>query len=152
MFQRSTVEGAKELDEALAELDKQVATRLGMTAVRASGLEGKRMMIEAAPYRPGERLHRGRDYGHLRDNIRVRKSRSQKPNYVVYEITTGRAFWGNFLEFGTVKMSPRPWARPTVDRMPGPLVTIQIDVLRRGIERIAAKAAKGKLQPNGLRI
>lgn len=152
MFQRSTVEGAKELDAALAELDTQVATKLGQVAVRASAQEGRRMLIEAAPYRPGTRLHRGADYGHVRDAIKVRKARSRKANYVVYQITTLPAFWGGFVEFGTVKMSPRPWARPTVDRMPGPLVAIQIEVLRAGIERVAAKVAKGKLGPGGVRL
>jgi hypothetical protein len=35
-FQRSSLEGAKELDAALAALDTEVATRLGVQAGRAS--------------------------------------------------------------------------------------------------------------------
>jgi hypothetical protein len=52
-------------------------------------------------------------------------------------------------EFGTVKMAPRPWARPAVERMKDDLVTIQIDILKKGISRIAAKVAKGTMLANG---
>lgn len=159
-FQRNQVEGLRELDAALALLDTEVATKLGVTAGRksAQALEGE--LKSVAPYRAGQHLKywstsggrsNSRDYGHLRDNIKVRKARSRETNYIVFNVTTGQAFWGYFLEYGTVNMAAKPWARPAVERMKDELVSIQIDILGKGINRIAAQVAKGKMLPNGRR-
>jgi HK97 gp10 family phage protein len=151
-FQRSSVEGAKELDAALKELDTQVATRLGVAADRAAAKVAEDKLKAAAPYLPGTRLHHGnKNYGHLRDNIKARKGRSKNTNYIVFDVTTKDAFWGYFLEFGTSKMPARPWARPAVEAMKDELVQVQIDVLGKGINRIAKGVAKGTMLPNGRR-
>lgn len=134
--------GAKELEAALADLGKQVATRIGRKAVRDSARLLQRAMIEQAPYRPGERAGRSGQYGHLRDNLKVKAVKAQKPGLLLYRVTTGDAFWGNFLEFGTVRMAARPWARPTVDAQKGNIVDLQIGTLSLGIERAAKRAAR----------
>jgi HK97 gp10 family phage protein len=150
-FQRSSLEGAKELDAALAALDTEVSTRLGVRATRASAASLQVKLKAVAPYRPGTRERRGKDYGHLRDNIGVRKGRSRNTNYVVFDVTTKDAFWGYFLEFGTIHMAAQPWARPAVEAAKDELVSIQIDVLQKGVDRIAKGVAKGTMLPSGRR-
>lgn len=152
--------GAKELDAQLAALGTTIATKLMLAAIRGSAEELQQHFIEAAPYRPGERKKywtlksgetRSASYGHLRDNIRIRKVRPQKENAVVFGVTTGDAFWGRMLEFGTIDMPAHPWARPLVDAAAPELVKIQVDILRAGIEEAASKGRRsyGSVMSNG---
>ncbi len=151
---RLELHGGTDLEAALAALGKDVATRTGQRAVRNSSTALREELVATAPFRPGRRMRPGgADYGHLRDNLKVRKVRAKKPGLVLYRVSTGDAFWGNFLEFGTVNMAARPWMRPTVDRMKGKLVEIMFDTLKRGIERAAKRLVKrpaaGGVLPNG---
>lgn len=145
-----SIDGAAELDAQLAALGEEIATEIGREAVIASAEALQKAWVEGAPYsaRASTMKYWGRadgsagkaDYGHLRDNIKVAPVRAQKINAVVYKVTTGNAFWGHFLEYGTVKMAPRPWARPIVERMKAELINIQIDMLNGGIEAVAGEA------------
>lgn len=152
---RSTISvdlaGAKELEAALDNLGKAVATRIGRKAVRDPANLLKVVLTLTAPYLPGRRDHRGRYYGHLRDNLKVVSVKAKKPGLILYRVSTGDAFWGNFLERGTVKMSAKPWMRPTVDRMTGEIVDLQISTIKTGIEFQARKAARRarSVKPNG---
>lgn len=160
---RGKLEGAKELDAALAALDREVATKLGAKAVRTSASELHGALVEAAPYLPGDRVKQWKrsngtvaqaNYGHLRDNLKVRKvpkSKLRKPHFILYQVSTGNAFWGNFLEFGTRYILPRPWMKPVFDRLKGKLLEIMTDTLRLGIDRVAKRAARKAraMLPNG---
>ncbi len=160
---RGELKGAKELDAALVALDREVATRLGTTAVRTSTKELHGALIEAAPYLPGDRVKQWKrsngtvakaNYGHLRDNLKVRKvpkSKLRKPHFILYQVSTGNAFWGNFLEFGTRYILPRPWMKPVFDRLRDRLLDIMTDTLRVGIDRVAKRAARKAraMLPNG---
>lgn len=147
------IEGVRELDAGLASLGTELATVWGHKAFRASADELRDAWITGAPHDPTTRkkywtLKSGEansaSYGHLRDNIKVRKVKPQKEHAIVYAVTTGNAFWAYFLEFGTVQMPPRPWARPIVERMRGELIQTQVDILKQGIETIARKSRNGK--------
>jgi HK97 gp10 family phage protein len=129
---RFQMEGGRELDAALAELGTDVATRIGVEAVREAAEALQETWQRVAPFDPDRKA--GRSYGHLRANIRVRREGTDNANVIAFRVSTGDAFWGNFLEFGTVKMAARPWARPAVESMKQELVTIQSTVLRAGIE------------------
>ena len=155
-FVRVEVKGAKELEAKLVGLGTFVATKLGTSALRKTANQAKKLLSAAAPYDPSFRLKSWTNkdgsvgsnyYGHLRDNIKVRKAKSQNKNFIVYNITTGRAFWGYFQEFGTSKMPARPWARPAVEAMKDDLVSIQIDLLGKGIEAYAKRSAR--INPTG---
>lgn len=156
-FDRVRLEGAKELDQMLASLGTEVATKIGVAAARASAREARDALIRAAPYDPSYRLKYYRSkktgvvrksyYGHLRDNIRSRRVKARTKGYVGYDVTTGRAFWGYFLEVGTAKMRARPWARPAIARIVGRLMDVQVDVLTRGISKAAKRARR--MLPNG---
>lgn len=79
------------------------------------------------------------DYGRLHQNIKVRKARSMKKTYTGYNITTGDAFWGIFLEFGTVFMAARPWMRGAIDAVKNAAVAKVAESLRERISRIKAR-------------
>lgn len=136
------LEGGAELERVLLGLGKKVATRIGRKAVRdpTKMLQGKLTLV--APFLAGDRQGRSGRYGHLRDNLKVVSVRARTPGLLLYRVSTGDAFWGNFLEFGTVNIRAQPWMRPTVDRETSHIITMQIQVLKTGIEREARRAAR----------
>lgn len=139
---RMELQGARELERALEDLGKQVATRIGRKAVRDSAQLLQAALILQAPYLPGLRPKRSAQYGHLRDNLKVVTVRAKKPGLLLYRVSTGDAFWGNFLEFGTVSLTARPWMSPTVDREKTAIVNKQVEALGVGIEKAARRAAR----------
>ncbi|MCA3255078.1 MAG: HK97 gp10 family phage protein [Alphaproteobacteria bacterium] len=155
---RIKVQGAAELRAALAELGPEVATKVGRTANRKAARALADEVRRNTPVNPeGEtpkyRVSKGgvstkAFYGQLKDNIRVRLRRARREFTITYQVTTGRAFWARFLEFGTVNMSARPFMRPAFDAMREKLLGAQIEELGRGIER-AAKRARRRMLPNG---
>ena len=134
--------GLKEFETALLGMDKAVAGRIGRKAVREPALVLRTVLSLTAPYLPGRRDHRGVSYGHLRDNLKVVSVRARTPGMILYRVSTGDAFWGNFLELGTANMPAQPWMRPQVDRMTGEIIATEVRVLKAGIEAQAKKQAK----------
>lgn len=141
---RIKLDGVAELKAALAELGEAVATKVGRKAARSAAVEFQGVVKETAPYRPGERTKASAEFGHLRDNIRVRKARSRTAHTLTYTVSTGNAYWGSFLEFGTVRMAAQPWLRPAFDVVAPRLVNVIIDGLKIGIEAEAKRAARIK--------
>jgi HK97 gp10 family phage protein len=139
------VSGFKELDDQLKALaNPQTAYRIGLAAVKASAELLKDAWVAGAPY--SERAsttkywNGGRaDYGHLRTNITIGPVRAQNVNAVVYKTFTGNAFWGYFLEYGTVRMRPHPWARSIVERLKGEFVNVQREAINAGLEEALAR-------------
>jgi len=145
--------GVTELKAALAELSDEVATKIGVAADRKAANLMKEAMVAIAPYNPNgsTRSRKSKkgvvtktDYGHLRDNIRVRRARAKTDGKIVFTINTGAAFWGYFLEFGTVNMSARPFMRPAFDATREAAVNVQIEELKSGIVRVAKRVKKGR--------
>lgn len=135
--------GLAEVARNLESLGKEVATEIGLEAVRAGAEVLQVAWQRAAPFDPDSKVKswtlksgevRSKNYGHLNQNIRIGKVRPQKESAVVYKVTTGDAFWGYFVEFGTVNMRARPWARPTMEMMKQQMLDVQVDVLRAGID------------------
>lgn len=145
-----TIDGLAELDRALAELGPE-ATKVGRTALRATANEVRDAVKAAAPVGTGTTKKTARnkrgdvreyDYGRLRDNIRTREVRARRDNSVVMAVTTGNAFWGRFLEYGTRKMTARPFFRPAWDAAQRPALDTLQDKLGAGIERTAKRLAR----------
>lgn len=136
---RVKMEGVAELKAALEELGEVTATKVGVRANREAAAELRDNLQAVAPYDPTERE---RKYGHLRDEIRVRKVKARALHTIVHIVSTGRAFWGSFLEFGTVKMAARPWWRPLVDANYQRIFKLQTSKLGDGIEREAKRIAR----------
>jgi HK97 gp10 family phage protein len=156
---RTRLEGLAELKANLAALGDEVATKVGNKANREAAKVVAGVIKSVAPRGTGSTVRRRRlksgavtiaDYGRLVDNIKVRKARARSENTITFNISTGKAFWGLFQEFGTVNMPARPWMRPAFDAAADVGLKIQIAELERGIERAAKKLRKfGPVLPNG---
>lgn len=129
---RFQIDGAAELDAKLAKLGQDVATDIGVDAVQASAEALRETWISVAPFDPNHDPER--PYGHLREEIKVRREGTDNANVIAFRVTTGRAFWGYFYEFGRDGQPPRPTFRPATESMKDELVSIQINRLRGGIE------------------
>lgn len=139
-------EGGAELSANLAKLGDE-ATKAGRRGLRATARELQAALVEAAPRSEGgSRKYWKRAngtsaseyYGQLHENIKVREVAARKDHTIVMRVTTGNAFWGLFLEFGTVRMRARPWFRPVFDRMHNRL----IDALAKSLGSEIEKAGK----------
>ena len=150
---RVKIEGVRELKASLEALGTAVATKVGEKATRDAAKELRQLLADTAPFDPETKIKSWRrkdgtvgraSYGHLRDNIRVSKARARKETTVNYRVTTGKAFWGAFVEFGTVRMPAYPWMRPAFEVSQQRLLGVVIDGLQVGIEREAKRAARIK--------
>lgn len=148
---RTQLEGMAELKRGLAELGDEVSTRIGVTANRKAAQHVRTAAENRAPRGTGptkktRKLKGGAsveyDYGRLYQNIKMRKVRARKEHTIVYQVTTGRAFWGYFLERGTSRMGAKPWFRPAFDTAAPEALNVQITELRSGIDRAAKRAAR----------
>jgi HK97 gp10 family phage protein len=144
-------EGGRELSAALRTLGEE-STKTGRKALRLTAKELQAELVAAAPRQAGgastksKRLRDGTvarySYGQLFENIRVRERAAQRDNTIVMEVSTGRAFWGRFLEFGTSKMAARPWFRPVWDRMQNRLIGTLGQTLKVEIEKTTKRQAR----------
>ena len=154
----------------LRRLPREIATASLKTAVLAGAKALEEEAKRSAPFQPGptaktrlvrsailgsgRRRHRVKlnapqrvryDYGHLRDNIRHKRFRSDLVRAAVL-VGIGRAFWGRFLEGGTRRMRPHTWWAPALKRGQGPMVQAMaqtlVTALRRHVTRLAGKAGK----------
>ncbi len=85
---------------------------------------------------------------HLRDQIKVTAART-KNLLTSLKVYTGKAFWGQFLEFGTSKMAAIPFFRPAFERTKIAALQEIGNKLGKGIEDRARKLA-GPLAKSGL--
>jgi HK97 gp10 family phage protein len=140
-----SLDGVKELKDALAALGDEVSTKIGRTSNRRSAQDFAATLKAAMPHRPGVQLKyykgHGRDYGDLRDNVRVRLARARKEHTITYNVDTGDAFWSYFLEFGTVNLAAKPFMRPAFDSAASALIDMQSHELRGGIDRATRRLA-----------
>lgn len=150
--------GGLELSKALGELGDE-ATVAGRRALRGTAKELQEAFVEAAPRQEQatRKYWRRKDgsvgsamYGQLFQNIRVREAKARADNTIVMMVSTGDAFWGTMLEFGTKFITARPWMRPVFDRMHNSLIAalgrnlgLQIERAARRIERKHRKAGRG---------
>jgi HK97 gp10 family phage protein len=156
---RVKLEGLEELKANLEALGKEVATKVGIRATREAAKAVAEAVRAYAPIgtQSTVRTRRRRDgtiaiadYGRLRDNIRVRRARARKETTITFNVTTGNAFWGKFLEFGTVHMPARPWMRPAFDASAAAALNITFVELKKGIDREVKKMRVGRpVLPNG---
>lgn len=145
------LKGMDELKRALAELEPEIATKAGTAATRKSAQFMRDRMRDAAPqgHEPTVKSRKRKDgtvvkvdYGHLRPNMRIRRVKARRQHFIVYHVTVGRAFWGRFLEYGTINMEARPWMRPTFDASAKEVVVVQLTELDAAIKRANRKLAR----------
>lgn len=155
------VDGLKALDDLLKQLPEQVAKRELVGAMRAGGNTIRKEAIARAPDSPKKQK-----YGDLRENIRVVGSGGRSafgwadsnPNAAVtVRLTTGRAFWAKWVEFGrgpvkakpgdvladgtkvlgkeVAAAAPRPFMRPAYDAAAPRAIATVAARLKAGVDR-----------------
>lgn len=137
------VHGFREAEKVLRELGPKIEERVLQNATLAGGRVMARAVKEDAPKGTGEQSPSSKKYGRLSKNIktavlRIAKVKGQRGA----RISTGNAFWGLFLEFGTRFINARPWFRPAIDRSTNQAIVKLREILGRGIEREAVKLAR----------
>jgi HK97 gp10 family phage protein len=70
--------------------------------------------------------------GRLRDSIAIKKHRMQRQDQAHIELGVFGVFYGRFIEFGTSKMTARPFVRPALDRHSSALIR-RFSLLVRGL-------------------
>jgi HK97 gp10 family phage protein len=147
------VEGLQQLGEAMRELTEKMNKSIMRSAVRAS----------TKPILTAARSKVSVDTGALKESIQIRRSRRDShPGYEqwivgVFKISGGRyantkanvrsgrvgkeffidppTHYGTFIEYGTVKMSPKPYLRPAFDEQKYKAVEIMKEKIKDGIEK-----------------
>lgn len=140
MSSRFKLEGFDELKRSLEAVGEEIATKAGQAAIRQSAKTLANNVKARAPYEENEEERSGASvtYGHLRDNIRIRKGKPRKAHSVSAIVTIGNAFWGRFLEFGTIKMMARPFFRPALEASKEQIV----EELHKNLSKALASAVK----------
>jgi len=104
------IKGIDELLKNLRKLPERVQNRVVVGAIRASA---KPLISEARARVPV-------NTGNLKKSIGVTKRRSKNKNIIHFSVSPRKGgkyngFYGHFLEFGTSKMSARPFLRPAFE-------------------------------------
>lgn len=137
------VAGLRELSLALKELDGRVQKRIARSATAA----GARVIAKEAKARVRV------DSGNVKKNIRTANLKPDQPGLQESVVgvrvkgkTKDSAFYWTYLEFGTVKMAPKPFIRPAFETKKHEAVEAIKDRLSKRIDAEAKKigATTGK--------
>lgn len=162
------IHGFKEMESALKDLRKEMGGKEGNLVAKAMMKGAYPVWREAqarAPssedggkYTPVKQLKSGKwkqDWKALSGNLRksIKRKRLPNPRYLseivgigveqggTRENPTG-AYYGKFVEFGTVKMAAQPFLRPALESNRAVFIQVFGDELGRGIAREGAKIGK----------
>jgi HK97 gp10 family phage protein len=113
------LEGMDQLLRRVSELGQSVDNRTEEKALNAGGELLKEKVKESAPVRTG----------HLKDNIIVSDVKNGEIN--VGPDQQGNAFYGHMLEFGTSKMSAKPFMGPVYENNKQEVQDAMSDVIKR---------------------
>ena len=128
-----------DLKKALDLFPKNVQKNIMIGATRAAAAQLRDDIREATPIRTGN----------LRKSIGVNKRRSPSKTMTWYSVSPrqgGRhdGFYGRFLEFGTVKMSPRPFMRPAFEAKGERGIDAFFDYAKNRVDGETVKARHGR--------
>jgi len=137
--------GFREAEAILRRMGPRVEHRVLQNATMAGArVMGKNVKADAPRSAKGKRSKASETYKRLFQNIKVKPLRYLRKRKGVRgaRVSTGNAFWGMFLEFGTRFISARPWFRPAISKSVDSAVNKMKEILGRGIDREAGKLAK----------
>lgn len=138
MILKTHIAGAKELRAVLLKLPDRARKRVIASATRKGA---QVVLAEVVAQAPVGTEPPDFQYGRLRDNIRVTALKGNDADKAVFAVHNGRAYWANFLEFGTRYMPARPFMRRALEvSVPKALKTIG-EALGKGIEKEAKTLA-----------
>lgn len=119
------IEGLETLMARLAAISEQVVTDAGKKALQEGGEVLRREISSRAP----------RDTGKLADNI-MKSGVKTKDGMDYIEVgPSKKVFYSLFLEFGTTKMSARPFIVPAMEESRNEIFNAIAEVLRRELAR-----------------
>lgn len=151
------IDGLKALDDALKELPRAVAQRETTGALFAGAQVVRKEVIARAPVSNAP----DPKYGHLKDNIVVRRIKLLYDGAAAVGVGTGKAFWARWVEFGRAAVKirrrkilsdgkeiygtelaavpARPFMRPAMDAGAPRALEVVAKRLKAGIERQAKR-------------
>ena len=131
-------------------LDSADVVRQAVRAAAPKGTEPTRKtrtrFARGRGKRRGQRESVAYDYGHLQDNIRV-VAAGRGGRGAAVRITTGKAFWGLFLEKGTVRMRARPFFFRAAEAAYPRFLVAFADALGRGLRAAVLRLGGGRFLP-----
>lgn len=145
----SQLEGVKDLTDKLIEL-KGAAAATQLRGVAKKAIEEAEHVARARIPR-GTVPHityRGRlvSPGYAVSTLRVETRINKRTGSAEAMLGVGReAFYAVlFVELGTARMQAQPWLRPAFEESEDKMLRVMADDLRKRVERIAKRRAKGK--------
>lgn len=137
---RFDLKGFDQVKHRLEAIGEEMATKAGQSAIREAAKTLAAEVKARVPYDEEDRRSpMSERYGHLRDNIRIRKGKPRRAHSVSALVTIGNAFWGRFLEFGTIKMLARPFFRPAFAASQDKITKELASNLGKALDRIAKR-------------
>jgi HK97 gp10 family phage protein/SPP1 family predicted phage head-tail adaptor len=151
---RRDLVGAEELSDVLKSLPKFIGDKIYISAQRKGANVLKNELTQTAPVGLDEtpkNRGKGRDYGKLRDNIKVSLRKSDGKVWAL-SVHIGKAYWGMFYEFGTSRQPARPWFRKAFEtKAEAIILTITVD-MKNKVEKAASDLSKPYLSKTYRRL
>lgn len=129
-----SLQGLDETIKSLKNLGEASQNRITRNAARAGATVARKELIKAAP-RGKQQSKASRTYGQLHKNIKMSQHKAGGKFLPYYRVTTGRAFWGGFLDKGTKHISPSFWWQQTIELIRSAVQSGMIDNIRKSILR-----------------
>ena len=128
-----TIRGLEDVETVLNNIAPRHARNLMRATVLAVASKARNEARKGAPVGRSKRLRRA---------IRSKRKNStpDQPRAEVY--VRSDAFYWRFLEYGTIKLSPRPFMLPAKERTEADKVRIVTEEFGKKLERALARAAK----------
>lgn len=137
------VSGFKEFSALLKELPRNVENRVLQDATNKAMRAALPQMKAAAPVHKEDRSSASKQYGTLKQNIRVSRLKRVRKGQKGTRIHTGNAFWGFIYEMGSRYQPARPFFAPAFRAMQTTIINVLGVEIGKGIEREAARSYKG---------
>lgn len=139
------VSGFKEAIALLNRLPKEMQNKVITDALREGTEVVYKAIIANAPRHKGKQSKASRMYGSILENIRMYKCKFNVPaDWVIFRVSTGDAFWGNFIERGTRFIAAMPWFRPKADSCASRVKRVVADRMKSGFDEAVARLLREK--------
>ncbi len=117
MSEKQYIHGLAAADKVMRDLPAAVEHKVLQKSTRAGGNVWRKALRGVAPRGTGKQSKASQKYGRLFENISTKVLRkAKKKGLRGVRVSTGNAFWGYLLEFGTRFIPAQPWFRPTIER------------------------------------
>lgn len=127
----ATLKGFDNLDKVLRKLPDMVQKKLLTQTANAGAKVLKDETVNLAPKSRRNKIH-------LKDEINAIKDKG----FGRYLVTSGRAYWGTFQEYGTSKQAAQPFMRPAIANSQEKMLRKQADTLAKALLRETKKVVK----------